>query len=101
MTSEMMSEMTISEWDEVPERSVDFDDFEKFKDKVLGVFECIYEENLFHKPCDSRIKYLIETFPNMKTQVLIDILSFAVKNEYDEYCDDELDNFIFNIYEYN
>ena len=46
-------------------------------------------------------KYLIETFPNMKTQVLIDILSFAVKNEYDEYCDDELDNFIFNIYEYN
>ena len=47
------------------------------------------------------MKYLIETFPNMKTQVLIDILSFAVKNEYDEYCDDELDNFIFNIYEYN
>ena len=77
------------------------DDFKTFKDKVLKILQRIYEENLFHKPCDSRMKYLIETFPNMKTQVLIDILSFAVKNEYDEYCDDELDNFIFNIYEYN
>ena len=77
------------------------DDFEKFKEEVIGVFECIYEENLIYKSCGSRIKYLIETFPNMKTQVLIDILKFGVKNEYDEYCDDELDNFIFNIYEYN
>ena len=88
MTTKTMFEMPI-------------DDFEKFKEEALSVFKCIYEENLIYKPCDSRIKYLVETFPNMKRQVLIDILKFAVKNEYDEYCDDELDNFIFNIYEYN
>ena len=67
------------------------DDFEKFKEEVLGVFECIYEENLIYKP-HGRVKYLVETFPNMKRQVLIDILKFAVNGEFDEYCDDELDN---------
>ena len=85
------------------------DDFEKFKEEVLGVFECIYEENLFHKPCDSRIKYLVETFPNMKTQVLIDILKFAVNGEWDEVpersVDDdeeepEMGHFIEILYEY-
>ena len=25
------------------------DDFEKFKEEVIGVFECIYEENLIYK----------------------------------------------------
>ena len=75
----------------------DFDDFEKFKEEVIGVFECIYEENLIYKPCDSRIKYLVETFPNMKRQVLIDILKFAVNGEWDEVPersvdDDEVDN---------
>ena len=79
MTTKMMIE-----WDEVPERSVDFDDFEKFKEEVIGVFECIYEENLIYKSCGSRIKYLVETFPNMKRQVLIDILKFAVNGEFDE-----------------
>ena len=107
--TKMMIEMTISEWDEVPERSVDFDDFEKFKEEVLGVFECIYEENLIYKSCDSRIKYLVETFPNMKRQVLIDILKFAVNGEFDddeEELDngakdhDDLDNFIEILYEY-
>ena len=73
------------------------DDFEKFKEEVIGVFECIYEENLIYKPCDSRIKYLVETFPNMKRQVLIDILKFAVNGEWDEVPersvdDDEVDN---------
>ena len=95
MTTKTMIEMTI-------------DDFEKFKEEVIGVFECIYEENLIYKSCGSRIKYLIETFPNMKTQVLIDILSFAVNGEFEEvdYCDDEvndeeeLDNFIEILYKY-
>ena len=107
MTTKTMIEMTISEWDEVPERSVDFDDFEKFKEEVLGVLECIYEENLIYNQCGSRIKYLVETFPNMKRQVLIDILKFAVNGEFDddEYCDDEVDdeelnNFIEILYEY-
>ena len=108
MTTKTMIEMTISEWDEVPERSVDFDDFEKFKEEVLGVLECIYEENLIYNQCGSRIKYLVETFPNMKRQVLIDILKFAVNGEFEEvdYCDDEvndeeeLDNFIEILYKY-
>ena len=110
-----MTTKTMFEWDEVPERSVDFDDFEKFKEEVLGVLECIYEENLIYKPCGSRIKYLVETFPNMKRQVLIDILKFVVNAEFDEvpersveeveYCDDEvneeeLDNFIEILYKY-
>ena len=104
MTTKTMIEMTI-------------DDFEKFKEEVLGVFECIYEENLIYKP-HGRVKYLVETFPNMKRQVLIDILKFAVNGEFDEdpervkgakrhdeYCDDEvddeeLDNFIEILYEY-
>ena len=110
-----MTTKTMSEWDEVPERSVDFDDFEKFKEEVIGVFECIYEENLIYKP-HGRVKYLVETFPNMKRQVLIDILKFAVNGEWDEvpersveevdYCDDEvndeeeLDNFIEILYKY-
>ena len=84
------------------------DDFEKFKEEVIGVFECIYEENLIYNQCGSRIKYLIKTFPNMKRQVLIDILKFAVNGEFDddEYCDDEvndeeeLDNFIEILYKY-
>ena len=38
MTTKTMFEMTI-------------DDFEKFKEEVLGVLECIYEENLIYKPC--------------------------------------------------
>ena len=105
MTTKTMIEMPIG----------DFDDFEKFKEEVLGVLECIYEENLIYKPCGSRIKYLIKTFPNMKRQVLIDILKFAVNGEWDEVpersveededCDDEvneeeLDNFIEILYEY-
>ena len=84
------------------------DDFEKFKEEVLGVLECIYEENLIYKPCGSRIKYLVETFPNMKRQVLIDILKFVVNGEFEEvdYCDDEVDdeeelnNFIEILYKY-
>ena len=104
MTTKTMIEMTISEWDEVPERSVDFDDFEKFKEEVLGVLECIYEENLIYKPCGSRIKYLVETFPNMKRQVLIDILKFAVNGEFDEIpersVEEELNNFIEILYKY-
>ena len=103
MTTKTMIEMTI-------------DDFEKFKEEVIGVFECIYEENLIYKSCGSRIKYLVETFPNMKRQVLIDILKFAVNGEFEEvpersveevdYCDDEvndeeeLDNFIEILYKY-
>ena len=91
----MMIEMTI-------------DDFEKFREEVLGVLECIYEENLIYKPCGSRIKYLVETFPNMKRQVLIDILKFAVNGEFDEDEEldngakdhDDLDNFIEILYEY-
>ena len=94
MTTKTMIEMPIG----------DFDDFEKFKEEVLGVFECIYEENLFHKPCDSRIKYLVETFPNMKRQVLIDILKFAVNGEFDEIpecsVEEELNNFIEILYKY-
>ena len=70
MTTKMMIEMTI-------------DDFEKFREEVLGVLECIYEENLIYKP-HGRVKYLVETFPNMKRQVLIDILKFAVNGEFDE-----------------
>ena len=70
MTTKTMIEMTI-------------DDFEKFKEEVIGVFECIYEENLIYKP-HGRVKYLVETFPNMKRQVLIDILKFAVNGEFDE-----------------
>ena len=103
MTTKTMIEMTISEWDEVPERSVDFDDFEKFKEEVLGVLECIYEENLIYKP-HGRVKYLVETFPNMKRQVLIDILKFAVNGEFDEIpecsVEEELNNFIEILYEY-
>ena len=92
------------------------DDFEKFKEEVLGVFECIYEENLIYKPCGSRIKYLIKTFPNMKRQVLIDILKFVVPDEFDELpeCsveevddwdievnyEEELNNFIEILYKY-
>ena len=80
------------------------DDFEKFKEEVLGVLECIYEENLIYKPCGSRIKYLVETFPNMKRQVLIDILKFAVNGEFDEIpecsVEEELNNFIEILYEY-
>ena len=76
MTTKTMIEMTI-------------DDFEKFKEEALSVFECIYEENLIYNQCGSRIKYLVETFPNMKRQVLIDILKFAVNGEFD---DDEVDN---------
>ena len=95
MTTKTMIEMTI-------------DDFEKFKEEVIGVFECIYEENLIYNQCGSRIKYLVETFPNMKRQVLIDILKFAVNGEFEEvdYCDDEvndeeeLDNFIEILYKY-
>ena len=102
MTTKTMIEMTI-------------DDFEKFKEEVIGVFECIYEENLIYKP-HGRVKYLVETFPNMKRQVLIVILKFAVNGEWDEvpersveeveYCDDEvddeeeLDNFIEILYKY-
>ena len=74
MTTKTMIEMTIG----------DFDDFEKFKEEVLGVLECIYEENLIYNQCGSRIKYLVETFPNMKRQVLIDILKFAVNGEFEE-----------------
>ena len=80
------------------------DDFEKFKEEVLGVLECIYEENLIYKPCGSRIKYLVETFPNMKRQVLIDILKFAVNGEFDEIpecsVEEELNNFIEILYKY-
>ena len=99
----MMLEMTI-------------DDFEKFKEEVLGVFECIYEENLIYNQCGSRIKYLVETFPNMKRQVLIDILKFVVPDEFDELpeCsveevddwdievnyEEELNNFIEILYKY-
>ena len=95
MTTKMMIEMTI-------------DDFEKFKEEVLGVFECIYEENLIYKP-HGRVKYLVETFPNMKRQVLIDILKFAVNGEWDEVpersVDDdeeepEMGHFIEILYEY-
>ena len=89
MTTKTMIEMPIG-------------DFEKFKEEALSVFECIYEENLIYKPCDSRIKYLVETFPNMKRQVLIDILKFAVNGEFDDEVDDEeeLDNFIEILYKY-
>ena len=91
MTTKTMIEMTI-------------DDFEKFKEEVLGVLECIYEENLIYKPCGSRIKYLVETFPNMKRQVLIDILKFAVNGEFDEIpecsVEEELNNFIEILYKY-
>ena len=95
MTTKTMIEMTI-------------DDFEKFKEEVLGVLECIYEENLIYNSCGSRIKYLVETFPNMKRQVLIDILKFVVNSEFEEvdYCDDEVDdeeelnNFIEILYKY-
>ena len=91
MTTKTMFEMTI-------------DDFEKFREEVLGVFECIYEENLIYKPCGSRIKYLVETFPNMKRQVLIDILKFAVNGEFDEIpecsVEEELNNFIEILYKY-
>ena len=84
------------------------DDFEKFREEVLGVFECIYEENLIYKP-HGRVKYLVETFPNMKRQVLIDILKFAVNGEWDEVpersVDDdeeepEMGHFIEILYEY-
>ena len=82
---------------------IDFDDFEKFKEAVIGVFECIYEENLIYKP-HGRVKYLVETFPNMKRQVLIDILKFAVNGEWDEVpersVDEELNNFIEILYKY-
>ena len=91
MTTKTMIEMTI-------------DDFEKFKEEALSVFECIYEENLIYKPCGSRIKYLIKTFPNMKRQVLIDILKFAVNGEFDEIpersVEEELNNFIEILYKY-
>ena len=91
MTTKTMIEMTI-------------DDFEKFKEEVLGVLECIYEENLIYKPCGSRIKYLVETFPNMKRQVLIDILKFAVNGEFEEIpecsVEEELNNFIEILYKY-
>ena len=88
MTTKTMFEMTI-------------DDFEKFKEEVLGVLECIYEENLIYKPCGSRIKYLVETFPNMKRQVLIDILKFAVNGEFDEEDEEpEMGHFIEILYEY-
>ena len=94
MMTKTMFEMTIG----------DFDDFEKFKEEVLGVFECIYEENLIYKSCGSRIKYLVETFPNMKRQVLIDILKFAVNGEWDEVpersVEEELNNFIEILYKY-
>ena len=94
MTTKTMIEMTID----------DFDDFEKFKEEVLGVLECIYEENLIYKPCGSRIKYLVETFPNMKRQVLIDILKFAVNGEFEEIpecsVEEELNNFIEILYKY-
>ena len=80
------------------------DDFEKFKEEALSVFKCIYEENLIYKPCGSRIKYLVETFPNMKRQVLIDILKFAVNGEFDEIpecsVEEELNNFIEILYKY-
>ena len=91
MTTKTMIEMTI-------------DDFEKFKEEVLGVLECIYEENLIYNQCGSRIKYLVETFPNMKRQVLIDILKFAVNGEFDEIpecsVEEELNNFIEILYKY-
>ena len=91
MTTKTMIEMTI-------------DDFEKFKEEALSVFECIYEENLIYKPCGSRIKYLVETFPNMKRQVLIDILKFAVNGEFEEIpecsVEEELNNFIEILYKY-
>ena len=92
MTTKTMIEMPIG----------DFDDFEKFKEEVLGVFECIYEENLIYNQCGSRVKYLVETFPNMKRQVLIDILKFVVNGEFDDEVDDEeeLDNFIEILYKY-
>ena len=90
MTTKTMIEMTI-------------DDFEKFKEEVLGVLECIYEENLIYKP-HGRVKYLVETFPNMKRQVLIDILKFAVNGEFDEIpecsVEEELNNFIEILYKY-
>ena len=77
------------------------DDFEKFKEEVLGVFECIYEENLINNQCGSRIKYLVETFPNMKRQVLIDILKFAVNGEFEEEDEEpEMGHFIEILYEY-
>ena len=77
------------------------DDFEKFKEEALSVFECIYEENLIYKPCGSRIKYLVETFPNMKRQVLIDILKFAVNGEFDDDEEEpEMGHFIEILYEY-
>ena len=95
MTTKTMIEMPI-------------DDFEKFKEEALSVFECIYEENLIYKPCGSRIKYLVETFPNMKRQVLIDILKFAVNGEWDEVPErsveedeePEMGHFIEILYEY-
>ena len=88
MTTKTMIEMTI-------------DDFEKFKEEALSVFECIYEENLIYKPCGSRIKYLVETFPNMKRQVLIDILKFAVNGEFDDdEVEPEMGHFIEILYEY-
>ena len=91
MTTKTMIEMTI-------------DDFEKFKEEALSVFECIYEENLIYNQCGSRIKYLVETFPNMKRQVLIDILKFAVNGEFDEIpecsVEEELNNFIEILYKY-
>ena len=78
------------------------DDFEKFKEEALSVFECIYKENLIYNQCGSRIKYLVEKFPNMKRQVLIDILKFAVNGEFDDEVDDEeeLNNFIEILYKY-
>ena len=77
------------------------DDFEKFKEEVLGVLECIYEENLIYNQCGSRIKYLVETFPNMKRQVLIDILKFAVNGEFEEEDEEpEMGHFIEILYEY-
>ena len=77
------------------------DDFEKFKEEALSVFECIYEENLIYNQCGSRIKYLVETFPNMKRQVLIDILKFAVNGEFEEEDEEpEMGHFIEILYEY-
>ena len=77
---------------------VDFDidyEFEKFKNKVFDVIECIYVENLIYKSCGSRIKYLMKMFPNIKKQLLIDVLSFVLNKEFREAMD-ELDNFIIN-----
>ena len=91
MTTKTMIEMPID----------DFDDFEKFKEEALSVFECIYEENLIYNQCGSRIKYLVETFPNMKRQVLIDILKFAVNGEFDDDEEEpEMGHFIEILYEY-